>query len=129
MKTLWDDDAQLTVEGPPVLFPFQQELLERGRQAYAKGVLRVLWQATCGAGKTIIAAEQTRRALELNKTVLHIVHRRRLVDQMIGALKKFGIKAAPIMDGREAWDAPVKCASRDTFAGHALSGYCRSASA
>lgn len=113
-RMLWEEPVEI-VNGHPVLFPFQSDLLERGRQAFLDGTRRVIWQASCGAGKTVVAAEQTKRTLEKNKTVLHIVHRRRLVDQMIGALRKFDISAAPIMQGRLGWDSKVKCASRDTL--------------
>ncbi len=101
--------------GLPQLLPIQLDLLDRGRRAFAAGARRVIWQAPCGAGKTWIAAEQTRRALEKGKTVLHMVHRRRLVDQMLWTLAKFGITGSPIMDGRQTWNSPVYCASRDTL--------------
>jgi DNA repair protein RadD len=101
--------------GYPVLLPIQLDLLDRGRAGYTGNIRRSIWQAPCGAGKSVIAAEQTRRGLERTKTVLHIVHRRRLVDQMIWTLAKFKIHASPIMQGRASWDSPVKCASRDTL--------------
>lgn len=107
---------ELAVEdGRPKLMPIQQDLLERGRAAYVNGVRRVIWQAPCGSGKTVVASEQTRLALEKDKTVLHIVHRRRLVDQMVRMLAKFGIFASPIMEGRERRPSKVYCASRDTL--------------
>jgi superfamily II DNA or RNA helicase len=97
------------------LHPFQLELLERGRQAYSHSVRRVVLQAPCAFGKTWVAAEQTRRALAANKRVLHIVHRRRLVDQMLQTLAQFRIHASPLMQRRMRWDARVFCASRDTL--------------
>jgi superfamily II DNA or RNA helicase len=99
----------------PELLPIQLGLLERGRAAYSPRVRRVIFQAPCGAGKTWVAAEQTRRSLDLGKRILHVVHRRRLVDQMIRTLGTFGIHASPLMQGRVRWDAPVICASRDTL--------------
>lgn len=102
-------------DGRPVLNDLQRDVLTRGRAAYANGIRRVIWQASCGAGKTVVAAEQTIQALALGKTVLHIVHRRRLVDQMVKTLARFGIDASPVMEGRQRWDAKVKCASRDTL--------------
>ena len=122
MNDLFSFDAPQFQGNRPVLLPVQLDLLERGRVPYSQGALRVLWQAPCGAGKTWVASEQTRRALEFRKRVLHVVHRRRLVDQMLWTLKKFGITAAPIMEGRLAWDAPVKCASRDTLLAMLKSG-------
>lgn len=112
---LFEFDDGLVRDGHPVLLPIQQSLLDRGRAAYADGTRRVIWQAPCGSGKTVVAAEQTRLAIEKDKTVLHIVHRRRLVDQMVRMLAKFSIKASPIMEGRERVKSSVYCASRDTL--------------
>lgn len=119
MSQLFDEPVELVepvevVDDRPVLLPVQQQLIERGRQAY-KTAQRVIFQAPCGAGKTWVSSEQTRMALEKGKTVLHIVHRRRLVDQMINTLRRFNIKASPIMEGRSAWKSNVYCASRDTL--------------
>ena len=99
----------------PQLLPIQEDFLRRARVPYTQGAKRVVWQAPCGSGKTVVAAAQTCNALAMGKTVLHIVHRRRLVDQMLGTLERFGVPASPIMEGRVAWNAPVKCASRDTL--------------
>lgn len=101
----------------PELSPAQSDLLARGRAAYdpRRGVYRVIWQASCGFGKTWVAAEQTRRAVGNGKRVLHVVHRRRLVDQMLGTLGRFGVSASPLMRGRAHWNAPAVCASRDTL--------------
>ena len=117
-----DGGTELATDERPVLLPIQQDLLTRGRAAYVNGVRRVLWQAPCGAGKTIVAAEQTRLALEKDRTILHIVHRRRLVDQMQWTLQKFGIFASPIMEGRTQFKSSVYCASRDTLLAMLKSG-------
>lgn len=114
MNTLFDE-LMLVEDGKPVPMPIQLDFLERGRAAYTSAVRRVLWQAPCGAGKTVIASEQTKRALAKDKTVLHIAPRRKLVDQMLAMLKRFGIDAAPIMEGRSRWNSRVYCASRDTL--------------
>jgi DNA repair protein RadD len=113
-RSLFDEPVEIR-DGMPVLLTVQQDLLERGREAYGNGVRRAIWQASCGSGKTIVAAEQTRRTLDKGGTVLHIVHRRRLVDQMINTLAKFHISASPIMEGRQQWESSVYCASRDTL--------------
>lgn len=109
-RMLWDDEA-----GTITLDDLQVDVLARAKQTYATGLRRLIIQGPCGCGKTIIAAEQTRRCLEMNRTALHIVHRRRLVDQMIATLAKFGILASPIMEGRQRWHAKAYCASRDTL--------------
>lgn len=117
---LWDEPPKIK-DGQIVLLDLQADFLERARIAYLAHK-RVIWQAPCGAGKTVVAAEQTRRAVDKGKTVLHIVHRRRLVDQMIETLLKFGIYASPIMEGRSRWKSSVYCASRDTLLSMLKSG-------
>lgn len=115
MKDSLFDDWDVP-DGPrPTLEPMQRSVLERGRQAYLDGARRVIFQAPCGAGKTVVAAAQTEQALNRNKTVMHLVHRRRLVDQMVRTLSRFNIQASPIMAGRTRWNARVLCASRDTL--------------
>lgn len=102
------------------LTDIQKELLKKGRGLYTGGLLRAIWQAPCGGGKTVIASEQTRLALEKGiptqeEPIIHIVHRRRLVDQMGDTLARFGISSSPVMEGRPRWPALVLCASRDTL--------------
>lgn len=113
-RSLFDEPVEI-VGGRPVLLDVQQDLLTRGVVPYANGARRVIWQGSCGGGKTIIASEQTGRSLGKSRTVLHIVHRRRLVDQMVDTLERFGIRAGAIMEGRPRHSAAVHCASRDTL--------------
>ncbi len=113
MMTPFDEPEE--TQGSPQLLPVQLDFLERGRLAYTTGAKRVLWQAPCGAGKTWISAQRTLQALERRKTVLHIAPRRKLVDQMLATLLRFGVEASPIMEGRRRWSASVYCASRDTL--------------
>jgi superfamily II DNA or RNA helicase len=102
-----------------LLRPYQLDTLDRTKDLYergrGRGLRRVVVQGGCGSGKTWVAAEQTRRAREKKKRVLHIVHRRRLVDQMIATLAQFRIHASAVMEGRVRWDSDVMCASRDTL--------------
>lgn len=111
MRSLFDTPAP----GCPILLDVQTDLIDRGRALYVNGVRRVIFQAPCGGGKTICAGQQTKVAAGKSHDILHIVHRRRLVTQMIDTLAKFGIYASPIMDGRETWNSQVYCASRDTL--------------
>jgi DNA repair protein RadD len=102
-------------DGTPRLRDYQTDVLDRARAEFAKGFLRGVIQGDTGSGKTVIAAEQTKRALGKGKRVLIIAHRRRLVDQMVGTLAKFKIHAGVIMEGRNRWGSPVQVASRDTL--------------
>lgn len=110
MRGLFDEP-----EPTPELMPLQRKLIEAGKKAFVIGIKRVVFQAPCGSGKTWVAAEQTKMALEKDRTVLHIVHRRRLVDQMVNTLRRFGISSGVIMEGRKRWESKVQCASRDTL--------------
>ncbi len=114
MQSLFDE-LMLVEDGKPVPMGIQLDFLERGHASYGPAVRRSIFQAPCGSGKTVVASEQTRRALAKDKTILHIAPRRKLVDQMLAMLKRFGIDAAPIMEGRPTWSNRVYCASRDTL--------------
>lgn len=109
------EEMMAVEDGRPVPMPLQVDFLERGRAEYLKGHKRVLFQAPCGSGKTVVASQQTKQALERGKRVLHIAPLRKLVDQMLAMLKRFGIDASPIMEGRQRWNSSVYCASRDTL--------------
>ncbi len=102
-------------EGSPELFALQRNVVYAVQNAYRKGHKRVLVQAPCGAGKTIVASEITRLCLDKQKHILHIAHRRRLVDQMVKTLASFKVTAAPLMAERQTWQSSVYCASRDTL--------------
>jgi superfamily II DNA or RNA helicase len=107
------DGREQVASDRPTLMPMQQAALEACRAAYAGGVRRVIVQAPCGSGKTIVASEQVRRAVEKGKTCLFLAHRRRLVDQAVWTIRKFGLDPAPLMEGRQTWRSNVYCASRD----------------
>lgn len=120
-RSLFDEPIEF-VDNRPVLLDCQRDVIPKLRAEFASGKRRVICQAPCGSGKSITAAENTRLAVEKGKRVLHITPRRRLVDQMIGHLDCFGIKAAPIMEGRMSWTSSVYCASRDTLLAMLKSG-------
>lgn len=62
-------------------------------------VRAVLFQAPCGSGKTVVAAEIIRRFLEDNKRILFLAHRRELVFQCGDKLENLGIEFAYLMAG------------------------------
>jgi len=73
-------------------------------------------QAPCGSGKTVMAAELIRRAVEDAKQVLFIAHRRELVRQCSDKLHRFGVDHGIIMAGFQKRLAPdVQVASIQTL--------------
>ena len=80
------------------LRPYQIKVADEVMSAL-ETVRAVLMQAPCGAGKTIIAAELIRRAIDRNERVLFLAHRRELVFQCTDKLSRFGIEHAIIMAG------------------------------
>lgn len=72
-------------------------------QVAADGKRRLLLQAACGAGKTVIAAQIVRHATSNGRRVLFLAHRRELVNQAVEKLRAFGVDAATIMAG-DCWE-------------------------
>ena len=62
-------------------------------------VRAVILQAPCGSGKSVMAAELIRRAVDQNKRVLFLAHRRELVFQCADKLGRFGIEYSILMAG------------------------------
>jgi len=63
------------------------------------GLKKVIMALPCGAGKSIIFGQIIKNALEKDKTILWLVHRRNLVFQMRDVLKEFDIECGLIMSG------------------------------
>lgn len=97
---------------------YQTESVNSLRMKMASGKKRVLLQASCGAGKTIISAEIVRLALSKGKKVLFLVHRRDLVKQTIDKYQQYGLgdEIGVIMAGFESeLSRPVQVASLQTY--------------
>ena len=99
----------------PILHPFQADLYARVRDACARHRIVVV-QAATGAGKTVWASYLTRQAYDKGNSVLFIVHRRRLVDQISERLRAFEVPHGVIMRG-DHYDRnhTIQVASRDTL--------------
>jgi DNA repair protein RadD len=66
---------------PPILRPYQTDVVAEIEQAIADGQRRLLLVAPTGSGKTVVFCEIIRRYVEQHKTVLVISHRREIVQQ------------------------------------------------
>jgi DNA repair protein RadD len=83
------------------LFPYQQKVVDEYEAATASSIRRILIVAPTASGKTHVAAEITKRALENYKRVLFLAHRNELLTQARDRLAEFGITAGIIKAGRE----------------------------
>lgn len=81
---------------PQTLRPYQSQAIAEARDAL-RVHRRVLIVAPTGAGKTTIAADIIRRAVERGGVVWFLAHRKELIDQASARLDQFGIAHGVIM--------------------------------
>lgn len=105
------------------LRPYQEEVLQGVRRAWASGSRRVLIQMPTGAGKTATAASAIQRAASRGRRVWFATHRSELIDQAVGTLQRFGLGARAFAASREeVTDAQVTVVSIPTVAARLQSG-------
>ncbi len=73
------------------LRPYQSELVERLRAAWREGYKAPCIVLPCGGGKSCILAEIARRTTYNGRRVLFLVHRRELVEQIVGTFCRWGV--------------------------------------
>lgn len=78
------------------LRPYQHRAIAAIRQAAAQGARAILAVSPTGSGKTTIASELVRRAVERGARVLWLAHRAELVEQAFDRLELFGLQAGVI---------------------------------
>lgn len=101
---------------------YQHAAVEDARRCFAKGDRRILLVAPTGAGKTVIAAMFAKLAVEKDRRVLFLAHRRELVKQCESKLISFGVEPGVIMAGEDIQlDYEVQVASIDTLRARAMS--------
>jgi superfamily II DNA or RNA helicase len=94
---------------------YQMDVISKVESALEK-IQRVLLQAPCGSGKTVMAAELIHRAVDRGERVLFLAHRRELVFQCSDKLKRFDIDHGIIMAGKQPSFLPdVQVASIQTL--------------
>jgi superfamily II DNA or RNA helicase len=100
------------------LRPYQLETVEAIRNSICQGNKRIIVQAPCGAGKTIIVAHIIQKALLKNSKVVFLVHLRQLAHQAIERFTECGMgdKVGVIMAGEEPHlDRSVQVVSVPTY--------------
>lgn len=70
---------------------YQKDLIDRLFRAYEEGYQAPCIVLPCGGGKSVIVAETARRFTEVGKTVLFLVHRRELCEQIEGSFFRAGV--------------------------------------
>ena len=97
---------------------YQSGAIDKLRSCMAGGKRRIILQASCGAGKTIISAEIVNKAIEKGKKVLFLVNRRDLIKQTVDKYTEYGLgdEIGIIMAGEEpSLNKPIQCASLQTY--------------
>jgi superfamily II DNA or RNA helicase len=106
---------------PLVLRPYQDDVVERLRDAYRRGRRAPLLTLPTAAGKTIVFSQITRAARALGRSVLIVVHRRELIHQGAAKLNWAGVAHGIIAAGFDRNPAePVQVGSVQTLARRAL---------
>lgn len=90
--------------GPYTLYPHQVRAVDGLRSAVRRGAKRVLLQAPCGFGKTLVSSAIMAAALEKEKRAMFLASGRKLIDQKSDKLTACGITHSVLMAGRE-WAA------------------------
>ena len=88
------------------------------RQAYIDGFRAVLYVLSTGGGKTFLFASIAFSAMRRGRRVLILCHRVELVDQIIAALKLFGVEADVIAAG---YHRSQRSPGRQRVGNHAIS--------
>lgn len=71
------------------LRPYQQEFYDRIRHSLSAGHRRIMCVAPCGSGKSVIIQKIVESAALKNSTILLLVHRREIVDQLAERLRDY----------------------------------------
>jgi superfamily II DNA or RNA helicase len=100
-----------------ILRDYQQAALDRLAAAFAAGHRSPLLVAPTGSGKTVIAAELIRQAVDRGERCLFLAPRRELVHQTCEKLDALAVRYGVILAGdpRTHLYAPVQVASVDTL--------------
>jgi DNA repair protein RadD len=79
------------------LRPYQELSISKTRDAFKQGRKKVLLCVPTGGGKTTIASQIIKNAVDNGKKVIFLAHRQELIHQAHARLLKFGVTAGMIM--------------------------------
>jgi superfamily II DNA or RNA helicase len=90
------------------LLPLQEYMLDETRKAFRRSK-KIVLQAGCGAGKTIIACQIAKNALAKGKTVLFIADRIVLCNQTSDVFMRYGVTHGVIQAQNARFDINQPC--------------------
>ena len=94
---------------------YQLSTLNAVRDRFARGLRRIVVQAPCGAGKTVMGGMMIQSAISKGWPVLWLADRVELVDQPSETFWHMGIENGIIMADRRRYSHRVQIASKDTL--------------
>jgi DNA repair protein RadD len=94
-------DPPKAVPPSDTLRPYQTDVIAKIEHAIAAGDRRIILVAPTGSGKTIIAAEIAKRAVEQHHYVLFLAHRREIIQQTRDKLIANGLSPGIVQAGLE----------------------------
>ena len=100
------------------LRPYQQRALDRVRASFGSGKKRPILQLSTGGGKTVIAANIARGALEKGRRTTFVVDAISLIDQTVERFYEDGITEVGVIQADHPmtdWSKPVQVASIQTL--------------
>ena len=97
------------------LRPYQTEIVKATVQAIWGEYKAPLIVAPTGSGKTVIFAHIATGAVQKNKRVLILTHRREILQQTVQKIAGFGIKAGQIISGKPMTDELIQVAMVETL--------------
>lgn len=103
----FEEEAEISETGELILKPLQKLALEDIRIAFTKSK-KIIFQAATAMGKTIVATEIIKNALEKGNRVAFICDRIVLVQQTSDVFKKYGIPHGVIQAQNERFDLQQK---------------------
>ncbi len=95
------------------LRPYQQDLVNKIRQAICSGSSRVCAVLGCGGGKSVIIATIAKAATDKGNRVLFLVHRKELTAQISRTMNAMGSGFLPVQSGYGANHGQAENISKD----------------
>lgn len=81
---------------------YQQQGIEAIFAAWRKGIRSVLFQMPTGTGKTVLFSEIVKKGHDHERKILIVVHRKELIEQIVGKLHAKNVQTGIILAGAEA---------------------------
>lgn len=97
------------------LRPYQDRLANDIRAAFASGARRPIAVSPTGSGKTVLFSYITSQVLKRGARVIIIAHRREILDQISGTLKRVSVPHGFIQAGKPSSNQPAMVASIQTL--------------